>query len=164
MGSAKVLAKAIQKMEFDLILLGEGSADEYSGQIPSRLAELLDIPQITYVRELEIKDGKVRAVRDMEEAFEVVEADLPVLISVTSEINSPRLPSMVQILQAAKKPLREWKATDIGVLGDEVGEEASSIIVKSNLAPKQERKGEIYEEEDAVDLLVDSLVKEGVLK
>lgn len=166
-GSAKLLAKAIQKIgTYDLILLGEGSTDEYSGQVGSRLAELLNIPQVTYVRELEIKENRLRAVRDMEESFEVVETGVPVLLTVTSEINQPRLPSMTEILKAARKPVYEWKAADIGISTDEVGAGASSIEVISNLAPEQERKGIIYEGDldEAVDNLVDSLLKERVLQ
>ena len=66
-GSAQVLAAAIKKLGgVDLIMLGEGSDDEYSGQIPSRLAALLDLPQITFVRDLELKETSVRATRDLE--------------------------------------------------------------------------------------------------
>ena len=67
-GSARLLAAAIHKLgDVDLVLLGEGSDDEYSGQIPSRIAELLNVPQITYVRELDVLDGgRVRAVQDFE--------------------------------------------------------------------------------------------------
>ncbi|MFQ6033915.1 MAG: electron transfer flavoprotein subunit beta/FixA family protein [Candidatus Bipolaricaulia bacterium] len=161
--SAKALAQAIQRIErYDLILLGEGSADEYSCEIPSRLAELLGLPQITYVRELELIEGGIRAVRDLEEALEVVEAPFPVLLSVTSEINEPRLPSMTDILKASRKPLQEWKAADIGLSADELGEEALEVI--SNLAPKQERKNRIIEGDvaEVVDRLVDSLIQEGV--
>ncbi|MFQ6014207.1 MAG: electron transfer flavoprotein subunit beta/FixA family protein [Anaerolineae bacterium] len=166
MGSARVLAKAIQKIgEFDLILCGEGSADDYSAQVPSRLAELLDIPQITYVRELEIAGDKLQAVRDMEGAFEVVEAPFPALLTVTSEINEPRLPPLTQILRASRKPLHEWTAADIGLSEDMAGAEASTIEVISNLAPEQERKGVIYEGDldEAVDSLVNDLLREGVL-
>jgi len=165
-GSAKVLARAIQKIgAFDLILLGEGSADNYSGQVISRLAELLDLPQITYVRQVEVEGRRLRAVRDMEEALEVVEVDMPAVVSVTSEINEPRLPALTQILRAAKKPTHEWKASDIGIAPDEVGAPANAIQVVSNLAPAQERKGVLYEGDvdKAVDELVKALQKEGVL-
>lgn len=162
--SAKALAGAIRRLKYDLILLGEGSADEYSCEIPSRLAELLGLPQITYVRELELIDGGIRAVRDLEEALEVVEAPFPVLLTVTSEINEPRLPSMTDILKASRKPLHEWKAADLSLSDDELGEEALEII--SNLAPEQERKNEVFEGDmaEVVDKLVDALIQEGVIR
>ncbi len=167
MATAKALAKAIEKIgEYDLLLLGEGSTDNYSGQVPSRLAEILDLPAITYVRELEVQEGKIRAVRDMEEAFEVVESDLPALVTVTSEINEPRLASLLQILKAAKKPVQEWSPQDLRLSEKEVGEPASSIEVMSNLAPEQERKGIIFEgsTEETAEKLVESLLKEGVVE
>ncbi|HID62978.1 MAG TPA: electron transfer flavoprotein beta subunit/FixA family protein, partial [Anaerolineae bacterium] len=138
---AKALAQAIEKIgEYDLILCGEGSTDNYSGQTGPRLAEILNLPQITYVRELELEDGRIRAVRNMEESFEVVEADLPALVTVANEINQPRLASLRDILKAGRKPVQEWMVADLGLSEDEVGATGSVIELVSNLAPEQERK------------------------
>jgi len=164
--TARALAKAIQKIgEYDLILCGEGSTDNYSGQVGPRLAEMLDLPQITYVRELEIKDSKIQAVRNMEESFEVVEAELPALVTVAAEINQPRLASLRQILQAARKPVQTWTPADIGLAEEEVGEKGTAVEVLSNLAPEEERKQVIFtgELDEMVGNLVDALTKEGVL-
>jgi electron transfer flavoprotein beta subunit len=164
--TANALAKAIQKIgEYDLILCGEGSTDNYSGQVGPRLAEVLDLPQITYVRELEVADGKVKAVRNMEESFEVMEADLPVLVTVANEINEPRLASLRQILQAARKPVQMWAPGDLGLAEEEVGEKGTVIEVLSNLAPEEERKQVVFsgELDEMIDGLVDALTKEGVL-
>jgi electron transfer flavoprotein beta subunit len=164
--TANALAKAIQKIgEYDLIICGEGSTDNYSGQVGPRLAEMLDLPQITYVRELEVADGKVKAVRNMEESFEVVEADLPALVTVANEINEPRLASLRQILQAARKPVQTWTPADLGLAEDEVGEKGTAVEVLSNLAPEEERKQVVFtgELDEMIDGLVDALTKEGVL-
>jgi len=164
--TAQALARAMEKIgEYDLILCGEGSTDNYSGQVPSRLAEILGLPQVTYVRQLEFTEGRLRAIRDMEEALEVAEALLPALVSVTSEINEPRLPSLIQILKAAKKPLQEWISEDLGLSAHEVGKKASSLEVISNLAPEQERKNVTLEGEidEVVEQLTDALTREGVI-
>ncbi|MGB5933369.1 MAG: electron transfer flavoprotein subunit beta/FixA family protein [Anaerolineae bacterium] len=165
MTTAKILAKAIEKREYDLILCGEGSTDNYSGQVPSRLAEILGLPQVTYVRQLEFTEGGLRATRDMEEALEIVEVSLPALVSVTSEINEPRLPSLIQILKAAKKPLQEWTSEDLAFSAHEVGKEASSLEVISNLAPEQERKNITLEGEvdEVVEQLTDAFTREAVI-
>jgi electron transfer flavoprotein beta subunit len=166
MGSARALAAAIQKLApFDLILTGEGSADEYSGQVPARLAELLGLPQITYVRELEVLEGRLRAVRDLEESLLVVEAELPALVSVTGELNQPRLPALTAILRAGRKPLHRWTPAEIGLPEATVGGAASTLELLSNLAPQQERKGVIYDgpADEVVAKLLEDLVKEGVL-
>src|SRR4030042_1189099 len=104
-GTARTLAKVVAKLgEFDLILMGEGSADDHTGQVPSRLAELLGLPQVTYVRELEVLEGgRLRGVRDLEEALEIVEVGLPAVVSVTGEINTPRLPALTAIITAARQ-------------------------------------------------------------
>lgn len=166
MGSARALAAAIEKTgPFDLILTGEGSADEYSAQVPSRLAELLGLPQITCVRELEVLEGRIRAVRDLEDSLVVVEAGLPALVSVAGELNEPRLPPLTAILRAGRKPLHEWPPAEVGLEEADVGAAASTLQVLSNLAPEQDRKGVIYDgaADEAVANLLDDLIKEGVL-
>ena len=173
MGSARVLAKSIKAIgDYDLILLGDSSADEYSGEIPPRIAELLDLPQVGFVRELEIIGGndqptnakKIRVVRDMEDALEVVELDLPAVVGVTSELNTPRLAPLSAILKAGRKPLHIWGPEDIGLTADEVGAKASVVKVLSNLAPVQDRKGILYEDvEVGIVEVVKALLQEGVL-
>jgi len=166
LGTAKVLAKAIEKIgAYDLVLLAEGSTDNYSGVVASALAELLGLPEITYVRELEVEGGKVRAVRNMEESFEVMEADLPALVTVAQEINEPRLPKFMAIRKAGSKPRHEWGPGDMGLSADEVGENANGVKVVSNLAPEQDRKNIILkgDVDEQVSGLVDALTKEGVV-
>ena len=165
--SALTLAKAIQKLSpFDLVLVGEGSADNYSGQIGSRIAEILNVPQVTYVRELSIEGNTITAVRDIEAALEVVKAQTPLVISVTSEINKPRRAPLAQILRASRKPLKSWTLKDLEIDSNRVGSAASAIQVVSNLAPQQERKSVIFEGDmdEAVGKLVDALRKEGALQ
>jgi electron transfer flavoprotein beta subunit len=166
MGSARLLAKAIEKVgDYDLILLGDGSDDNYSGQVPPRLAELLNLPQVGSVREMEVMDDRVRAVRDLEEALEVVEVDLPAVISVTSELNTPRLPPLSAILKAGRKPVHAWGPDDLGITAGSVGAAASTVEVLSNLAPVQDRKEIVFEDaEEGVVELVKALQREGVLE
>jgi electron transfer flavoprotein beta subunit len=166
MGSARLLAKAIEEIgEYDLILLGDGSADDYSGQVPPRLAELLGLPQVAAVRELEILEDRVRAVRDLEDALEVVEIELPAVVSVTSEINTPRLPPLSAILKAGRKPVQTWALADLGLAADSIGTAASTVEVLSNLAPVQDRKEIVFEDaEEGVAELVNALEREGVLE
>jgi electron transfer flavoprotein beta subunit len=172
-GSAHVIAKAIEAIgEYDLILMGDSSADEYSGEIPPRVAELLDLPQVGFVREIEIvaDDGespepkKIRVVRDLEDALEVMEVELPAVIGVTSELNTPRLAPLSAILKASRKPLNEWGHEDIGLAVDELGQETSMVELLSNLAPIYDRKGILYEDvEEGVQGLIAALRQEGTL-
>jgi electron transfer flavoprotein beta subunit len=164
--SAMTLARAIEKIgPYDLILVGEGSADNYSGQIGSRLAEILNVPQVTYVRELSIEGNTVTAIRDIEAALEVVRVNMPLVASVTSEINKPRRAPLAQILRASRKPMKSPTLQDLGIDMSRAGSAASAIQVVSNLAPQQERKGIILEgdPDESVGKLVDALRKEGAL-
>ena len=172
-GSARVIAKTIEKIgDFDLILMGDSSADEYSGEVPPRVAELLNLPQVGFVREIEFlaandqmpETKKIRVVRDLEDALEVVEVDMPAVIGVTSEHNTPRLAPLSAILKASRKPLHEWGPDDIGITLNEMGADASVVEVLSNLAPVHDRKGIIYEDvEEGVVQVVKALQQEGVL-
>lgn len=160
--TAGLLARAVRKLgSFDLLLLGEGSADNYSGQVGPRLAEQLGIPQITYVRELEFIGDEIEATRDLEDCYEVVRAPLGVLITVTSELNTPRLPSLTKILAAGKKPVLLTTPAEL----EEV-RNGSSVEQIRNAAPPLNRKGILFEgEADKVaEELALALEKEGILR
>jgi len=162
-----VLAAAIRKIGcYDLVLLGELSMDTLSAQVGPRLSELLDLPQMTYARELKLEDGKVTAVRDLEDVDEVVEAPLPSLVSVIREINEPRIPSLMNIMKAKKKPIIEWRAIDLGLRPEEV-KAASSIEVLDVVAPEVKRKRIVIKAETAEQAsakLVEAFTSEGVLE
>jgi len=140
--TALILSKILGKDSFDLILLGDASSDEYSAQMASRIAELLEIPQITYVREIkEISDGKIVCVRDMDYYYETVESNLPCVVSVTNEINEPRIPALKDILKASKKPVEVISLDELGV------ELVNPYEILENLAPEIDRKQEVIQGE-----------------
>ncbi len=161
--SALLLAKAIgQAGPFDLILLGEGSTDNYSGQVGPRLAELLDLPQVTFAKSLNIEGRSLKAVRSLEDCLEEVEVDLPALVTVVSEINEPRIPAVTQILKAGRKPKKVLKPQDLGILVSEFSQQVQTI---SNLAPIQNRKGILFQEGvKDIPALVKGLKEEGLLR
>ncbi len=154
--SAELLAKATQQLgSVDLILCGEGSGDNYSSQVGSRLAELLDLPQVGYVEKIEIADGKVLATRSLEDGQEVIEVALPAVLTVVADLNQPRIPSVTQILKAGKKPRTVVSVKEL--LGDVP---APKVMTLSNLAPEIERKRTRVANADE---LVQKLRAEGLL-
>ncbi len=162
-GVALTLAKAIGKLDhYDLVLFGEGSTDGYSGQVGPRVAELLGIPEIGYARKVEAGGAGVRAERSMEDDIEVLEAPLPAAVTVVSEINEPRIPSLMQIMKAGSKPVAEWGLADLGIGPAAIGR-LSKVV--SNLAEEQDRKHIVFEGGPAeqAEALVNALIKEGVL-
>lgn len=162
-----LLGAALRRLEpYDLILCGEMSLDTLSSQIGPRIAELLDLPQVTYVRQLAVEGNRLKAVRDLEDADEVVEVELPAVVTVSREINEPRIPSLMSIMRAKSKPIVTLDAASLGVSQEDVAG-AQSIEVLSVEAPRVERKrimveGETVEE--AVEKLVHHLISEGVLE
>ncbi len=159
--TAVLLAEAIKKIgAYDIILCGEASVDLFSGQIGPRLAGLLNIPQITYAQSVIAEKDKAIADRNMGDKAVTTESTYPVLITVTKEINEPRLPSLMQILGAANKPIVEWTADSL-ISG--LNPLVETVELKG---VPMERKNIIYQDdlEESVNKLVDSLAKEGVLR
>jgi len=162
-----ILAETIKKLgEFDLIICGEASIDSFSAQVGPRLAERLGIPQITYVRKVSLDGNTLVAERSLEDCHETVRIKTPVLLTVTREINDPRIPSLMAIMKASKKEIVVWKAEDLKISKERVGKTGSVIQVTDVLAPKVERKKIAIKAETVEEIaenLVKALVKEGVV-
>ena len=167
LATSRILAAAIRKIgEYDLILCGEMTLDSLSAQVGPRVAELLGLPQLTYVRSLDLKEGRVVAERDLEED-EVVEAPMPAVVTVVREINEPRIPSLMSIMRASRKKIEEWDREALGLPEGEVGSAGSAVEILEVRAPKMERKRVIIEAEtpeEAAERLVEKLMEEGVLR
>jgi electron transfer flavoprotein beta subunit len=137
--TAKVLAAALADESYDLIIMGNQSSDARTTLVPAMMAEFLDIPALTYVKKLEIDGDTVRAERETATGHQVVEATLPVVVSVVEAINEPRYPSFKGIMAAKSKPLTTKSLGDIGVDAGDVGiDNATTQVVEiSPRPPKQ---------------------------
>ena len=159
---SNILAAAIKKIgEYDIILCGEASIDLFSGQIGPRIAGLLNIPQITYAQDITAEKEKVVSERNLGDKAVTIESSFPVMITVTKEINEPRLPSLMQILAAANKPIHDWSVEDVA--SEKLEPKITTVDIKG---VPMERKNVIYQNDidESVSKLVDSLAKEGVLR
>ena len=165
--TSRVLASALSQIgDYDLILAGEMTLDSMSSQVGPRLAELMGLPQVTYVKEVELGEGVVKAVRELEDVDEVVEAPLPAVVSVIREINEPRIPNLMNIMKAKRKPTTIWAASDIGLDVDEV-KTHSHVHILSVRAPEVQRKQIVIEAEsieEAAGKLADAIISEGILE
>jgi electron transfer flavoprotein beta subunit len=160
---AAALAAAVKKIGVcDLLLFGEGSTDNYSGQVGARVAELLGVPQIGYARKVEAAAGAIRCERSMDDMLETLEAPLPAVVTVVSEINEPTIPGLMQIMKAKSKPLQVWSLADLGL---DAAQLAPTREIVSNLAEEQDRKHILFDGSAAAqaDAFVNALIKEGVL-
>lgn len=157
-----ILASAIKKLgTYDIILCGEASIDLFSGQIGPRIAGLLNIPQITYAQSVTVEKDTLTSVRNLGDQAITLQSSYPVLLTVTKEINTPRLPSLMQILAAANKPIQTWQIPDI------IQESLQPKISTTNIVGvSMDRKNVIYTEniDESINKLVDNLIKEGVLR
>jgi electron transfer flavoprotein beta subunit len=160
---ANVLAAAIRKSgPYDLILCGEGSSDMFYQQIPARLAALLDLPCVTFIQKMTLEGGSLQATRYLGDCTEQVTVTGPAVVSVLSEMNKPRIPSLKQVLGAAKKPSEEIPLASLGLAGDELTPKAARKSPKGFL---MNRKNVIFKESDPaanVAKLVASLAAEGL--
>ncbi len=165
LATSYILAEAVKKIgDFDLIFCGEASVDSYSAQVGPRLAERLNVPQLTYARKLSLDRDSVIVERTLEDRYEVVKAKMPALVTVTGEINEPRIPSLMAIMKASKKEIVTWSAEDLNISKGKVGETGSAIHVTEVLAPKVERKRVLIKGESAAEVaeeLAKALIKEG---
>jgi len=163
-----ILAEAVKKLgPFDLILCGEASVDSFSAQVGPRLAERLDLPIITYVKKLSLDGDTVIVERNLEDSYETIKAKIPVLLTVTKEINEPRIPSLMAIMKASKKEVVVWKAVDLNISKEKVGESGSAIKILSVLAPKVARKKIVIKGEtpaETAEKLAKALIQEGMIK
>jgi len=143
LATSLVLAKALEKIEFDLVLTGMASTDGSMGVLPALICERLGVPQLTYAGSLTVDGGKVTIERDGDTSTEVIEAALPALVSVTDRINTPRFPSFKGIMAAKKKPVQTWTLADLGIPADQVGSSASWTTVQEVTARPPRQAGQV---------------------
>lgn len=113
--TARVLASAIAKEGFDLVITGTESTDGYTGVVPQMIAELLDVPALTYATSVEASGESVSIHRQTADGYDEVQASLPAVVAVTAGVVEPRYPTFKGIMDAKKKPLENVTAADLGV-------------------------------------------------
>ncbi len=154
--SSVLISEAIGRIDdVDALFFGEGSGDSYSGQVVGRVAEILNWPQIGFVRSVELSADKVKAVRSLGDVQETLEAPLPAVLSFSADANTPRVPKVTQILKAGRKPKEILDSTDIDI---EIPEKQIELI--SGLAPLNDRKGI---RAASLDELIGSIKKENLI-
>ena len=148
--TAKVLANAIKRNEFDLVLAATESSDGYTGTVPEQVAALLDLPSVTFAKHIEIADGVAKVQRQTEFGFDEIECPLPCLVSVTAGVVEPRYPSFKGIMAAKSKPVDQVTVADLGLDAGQVGWAGSGQeIVEVADAPERQAGTIITDEGEA---------------
>ncbi len=167
-GTSNILAAALKKIgDYDIIFCGNSSLDTGSGQVGPEIAEILDLPQVTYaesIENIEIRKIKIKAQTD--EGYSVIESLLPLVISgIPPSYYQPTIPPLPKIIAAQKKPFEFWNAEDIKGDKSKFGSAGSLIrIIKLYKPPKREQGIVITDEpEAAIEKLMELLNKDKVI-
>jgi len=153
-----VLAKAIARTEFDLVILGSESSDARMSVLPAMLAERLGVPQLTFAKEVSVEGTAVQIKRMTDDGYQAVEATLPAVVSVVEKINEPRYPSFKGIMAAKKKPVETLSLADLGVDAAQVGlAGAWSAVASFETAPPRQAGTIVKDEGDGAGKLAEFL-------
>ncbi|WP_097958926.1 MULTISPECIES: electron transfer flavoprotein subunit beta/FixA family protein [Streptomyces] len=147
MGTSLVLAKAVEKAGYDLVICGMASTDGVMGVLPALLAERLGVPQVTLLSEVAVDGGVVTGRRDGDTASEQLQASLPAVVSVTDQSGEARYPSFKGIMAAKKKPVESLDLDDLGLDADEVGLAGAWTAVDSATERPARTAGTIVKDE-----------------
>jgi len=146
--TARVLAAAIEREGVDLVIAGTESTDGYAGVVPQMMSELLGMPALTFARRVEHDDGTIRIERQTSTGYDVVEATLPALVTVTSGAVEPRYPTFKGIMAAKQKPVDHPSCADLGV--DGIGAAGSGQTIASvRPAPERAAGAKVQDEGEA---------------
>jgi electron transfer flavoprotein beta subunit len=147
LSTAKVLAAAIQREGFDLVITATESTDGYTGTIPAQVAHLLGVPCLTFAKKVEAAEGRITIHRQTELGYDVVESALPAVISVTAGVVEPRYPSFKGIMAAKSKPVDQLGLADLGLDSSSAGGSAAGQEIVSVEPAPERRAGEIVEDD-----------------
>jgi electron transfer flavoprotein beta subunit len=143
LGTARTLAAAIAAEQPDLVICATESTDAYSGMLPGALAALLGLPQVTFARSVTVEGTTIKVQRDTETGYQMIQAELPALLTVTASIGEPRYPSFKGMMAAKKKPLDARDTAALGLDGGTVGEAGARervLAIEPVSQTKQTRK------------------------
>ncbi len=162
--SSKALAAAIEKIgDYKLIICAEGASDTFARQVGPSVAARLGIPCVSSAIKLELCGNEVKVKRKLEDGIEIVAAQLPAVVCILPEINRPPIPGLKAVLDAGKKPTREFNLEELGLVDNDLSARTKTIEFKAYV---MNRKNIVLDGETALDKVkafVGSLKKEGII-
>ncbi|MDQ1736118.1 MAG: electron transfer flavoprotein beta subunit [Pseudonocardiales bacterium] len=145
--TAKVLAKALGTVEYDLVIAGSEATDSRLSIVPALVSEALGVAQLSGARKVTVDGSTVTIERTTDTGFDRVEGAVPAVVSVVEKINEPRYPSFKGIMAAKSKPVTTLSLSDLGLSPDEVGLVASTTTVESYEEAPPRAAGTIVKDE-----------------
>ena len=167
LATAYTLSLAIKRLKPDLIICGKQAIDGDTAQVGPELAEQLGIPQITYVKKVEIPEDKKSIIlhRETDDGYEIIQCKLPVLITVLKILNEPRYPSLKGYKAAQNKKIKVIRADDLEANSSMLGADGSPTQVVNIFTPQPHQKGKLVklEPKDASQEIVNFLQQEKII-
>lgn len=163
---AKVLSETLKKTSFDLVLTGVQSSDDGYAMVGQVLAELLGIPHVTMAKKIKVKEHSFIVHRELEGGLEeVVEVEMPALITVQTGINEPRYVSIMGIKKAMKKEIKILSLDDLGLSEEEVGIDSSWLQIMEMYIPPVERRAEFIKgsPEEVASKIIEIIKSRGLI-
>ena len=155
--TARVLAAAIRRQEYDLVIGGVESTDGYTGTVPATVAELLGVPSLTFARELHLSENTLTIERQTVGGYDVIVASLPAVVTVTAGATEPRYPSLKGVMAAKSKPVETFSVADLGLSPEDV-KATQTVAEVADAPPKQ--GGETVEFDQATPARIADLLAE----
>ena len=146
LATSKTLAGALKKLEYDIVLAGRQAIDGDTAQVGPEIAEHLDIPQVTYVQGVKLEENGLLVNRALEDGYELIKVNTPVLLTAIKELNEPRYMNIKYIFEKANKEVEVWTAQDIEVGIEELGLKGSPTKVKKTMTKEAKGAGEVIKE------------------
>jgi electron transfer flavoprotein beta subunit len=163
LATSRILAAAIKKLDYDLIICGRQAIDGDTAQVGPQIAEHLSLPQVTYVQQIEYEKEKnlFTLKRQYEDFFQIIEVTGKLLLSVVSGINNPRYMNVGRIIQQAEKPINIVTFKDLELDETAIGLKGSPTKVKTTFTKQLLSNGEVIypESDEAAQIILDSITK-----
>ncbi len=166
LATSNALAGALRTLKWDLIITGRQAIDGDTAQVGPQIAEHLDIPQISYVANLERKsDNEFLVKKETEEGYQMLEVSAPCLLTVLASANKARYMSVPGIVDAYNKEVQLWSADKIDVDETKLGLKGSPTKVLKAFAKGMKQAGQVYEveAEEAVGLIISKLQEKFII-
>ena len=146
LATSKTLAAAIKTLDYDIIFGGRQAIDGDTAQVGPEIAEHLEIPQVTYVQNVEFDGNDLIVNRALEDGYELIKVQTPCLLTAIEELNHPRYMNVGLIFDTANKEVKIMTSADLDVESNEIGLNGSPTKVKKSMTKEAKGAGEIVKD------------------
>ncbi len=166
LATSHALAGALKELDYDLVITGRQAIDGDTAQVGPEMAEHLDIPQVTYLEDCKYDGDKTLTIKkQLEDGYQMVEVQLPCLVSVLASSYKPRYMTVSGIVECFDKEVEIWNADKIQCDEEKLGKKGSPTNVKKSFAKGLKAKGEVFEvePEEAVEIIINKLKEKHII-